>query len=84
MARKTKVKAEPRSAGRRELGQIRSKLNGMNTTQLKAFYAGFKPEELDSQIKAINKVLDARKEREIAEAEDQIKALQEKIKSLQD
>ena len=82
MARKTKAKVEPRSAGRREIGQIRTKLISMNTTQLKAFYAGFAPAELDSQLKAINKVLDARKEQEIAAAEDQIKALQAKIKSL--
>ena len=54
----------------------------MATTQLKSFYAGFLPAELDSHLKAINKVLDARKEQEFAAAEEQIKALQDKIKSL--
>lgn len=79
---KKKVIVEPRSAGRREIGQIRAKLNSMNTTQLKSFYAGFEATDLDLHIKAINKVLDSRKEQEIAEAEEQIRALQDKIKSL--
>jgi len=83
MAKKSKGSSpEPRSEGRKIIGQIRSKLSTMNGTQLKAFYQGFTAKELERHEKAIEAVKTVRVDTEIAEAKQQIEDLQNRIKSL--
>ena len=76
------VKTEPRSKGRKIIAEFRSKLIGMNGTQLKAFYGGFSAKDLDNQLKAIKKVQDNRSAEEITKTEEEIKRLQEKLAAL--
>lgn len=83
MAKKSKSSTpEPRSQGRKIIGQMRSKFTSMNGTQLKAFYNGFTAKELDRHQKAIEGVKSLRVDSEIEEAKKQIEELQTKIKNL--
>lgn len=84
MAKKKRPVVEPRSAGRKIIGGLREKIRDMSTVQLFAFFNGFTPEEVESQLKAIEKVKESRSKVEIKETEKEIKRLQGKLKDLKD
>ena len=82
MPKKKTAKGDPRSEGRKVIGDIRVKLNSMNGTQLRAFYAGFSEAQIKNHLSAIEKVQESRNKKEISKTEEEIKRLQEKLKTL--
>ena len=50
MPRKKAKDSDPRSEGRKVIGEIRGKINAMNGTQLKAFYNGFTEAQLSDHL----------------------------------
>ena len=82
MAKKKLQESDPRSEGRKVIGEIRFRINEMNTVQLRAFYNGFSDAQIDDHIRAIEKVKEDRHKLEILKTQGEIKRLQEKLKGL--
>jgi flagellar biosynthesis regulator FlbT len=82
VAKKKPQDSDPRSEGRKVIGEIRSKINEMNTVQLRAFYNGFSDDQISDHLKAIEKVKEERSQLEILKTQGEIKRLQEKLKGL--
>ena len=78
----TPENVQKRIAARAELKAFRTRLSGMNTTQLQQFFGGFTDKQLGSIAKALSKLESKQKERAIAERQKQIAKLQAEIEQM--